>query len=136
VTWEVVADPDVAYEFVRSHYEIGRTAQMKGLVNKKNGVIVAAEIYDDYNGNNVICHIASDGSKRWLNRWFLHEMFKHPFITLGCERITVWIDATNIDSLKFVTNLGFRREAVLERAGRDGHDVMIYRMFRRECRYA
>jgi RimJ/RimL family protein N-acetyltransferase len=48
----------------------------------------------------------------------------------------LWVDATNYASLGFVTNLGFKREAVLERAGREGHDVIILRMFRRECRYA
>jgi RimJ/RimL family protein N-acetyltransferase len=136
MTYAVISDANAAYAFVTSYYDIGRTAQMRGLCQVRDGEIIAAVIYDDYNGQNVFCHIASDGSKRWMTRHFLHEIFKYPFRTLGCGRITLWIDATNIDSIKFVTNLGFRREAVLESAGKDAHDVLIYRMFRRECRYA
>ena len=136
MTWEVVSDADAGYDFITSFYDIGRTKQFRSIVNKRDGVIVAAVGYDECNGNNIFCHIASDGSKRWMTRWFLHEIFKFPFVTIGCERITLWVDATNYDSLRFVTNLGFKREAVLERAGRDGHDVIILRMFRRECRYA
>lgn len=136
MTFTVVSDPDAAYAFVTSQYDIGRTAQMKGLCQVRDGEVVAAVIYDDFNGQNVFCHIASDGSKRWMTKWYLHEIFKYPFVTLGCGRITLWIDATNIASVSFVTNLGFRREAVLEKAGKDGHDVLIFRMFRKECRYA
>jgi RimJ/RimL family protein N-acetyltransferase len=136
MTYAVISDADAAYAFVTRYYDIGRTAQMRGLCQVRDGEIIAAVIYDDYNGQNVFCHIASDGSKRWMTRHFLHEIFKYPFRTLGCGRITLWIDATNTDSIKFVTNLGFRREAVLDSAGKDAHDVVIYRMFRRECRYA
>jgi RimJ/RimL family protein N-acetyltransferase len=136
VTWEVVADADAGYAFITQHYDIGRTQQFRAICQKKNGVIVAAVGYDECNGSNIFCHIASDGSKRWMTRWYLHEIFKFPFRTIGCERITLWVDATNYASLGFVTNLGFKREAVLERAGREGHDVIILRMFRRECRYA
>ena len=109
---------------------------MKGIVHEHDGEIIAAIVYDDYNGNNILAHIASDGSRRWLTRHFLHEMFKYPFVTQGCGRITVWIEASNTNSRRFVTNLGFTAEAVLEKAGRDGGDVLIYRMFRQECRYA
>jgi RimJ/RimL family protein N-acetyltransferase len=135
-SWEVVSDADAGYAFITQHYDIGRTQQFRAICNKRDGEIVAAVGYDECNGSNIFCHIASDGSKRWMTRHYLHEIFKFPFVTIGCERITLWIDAANIPSLVFVTNLGFRREAVLEKAGRDGHDVLIYRMFRRECRYA
>jgi RimJ/RimL family protein N-acetyltransferase len=89
-----------------------------------------------YNGQNLFMHVASDGTRRWLTRWGLHETFKYPFVTLGCKRVTVWVEANNHDSRRFVTNLGFTAEAVLKEAGRDGVDVIIYRMFRQECRYA
>ena len=98
--------------------------------------MIAAAGYDLFNGQNIFGHIVSDGSKRWLTRHFLHETFKYPFVTCGCKRISVWVEATNIASRRFVTNLGFTYEATLERAGRDGEDVLIYRMFRQECRYA
>jgi RimJ/RimL family protein N-acetyltransferase len=136
VTFEVVADAEAAYAYVTTHYPLGRTQHMKGIVQRRNGETIAAVVYDDCNGANIFMHVASDGSRHWLTRHFLHEAFKYPFITQGCSRITLWIDGRNTDSRRFAVNLGFRPEAVLEKAGRDGHDVMIYRMFRQECRYA
>jgi RimJ/RimL family protein N-acetyltransferase len=99
-------------------------------------MVIAAAGYDQYNGQNIFGHIASDGTRRWLTRHFLYETFKYPFVTLGVQRMSVWVEASNHDSRRFVTNLGFTAEAVLEKAGRDGVDVIIYRMFRAECRYA
>ena len=134
--YAVVADADAAYDYISKQYSIGRTDQLKGLVQKRGGEIIAAVVYDECNGPNIFAHIASDGSRHWLNRHFLHEMFKYPFVTQGCSRITVWVNASNTPSRRFVTNLGFTAEAVLQRAGSDGGDVLIYRMFRQECRYA
>jgi RimJ/RimL family protein N-acetyltransferase len=98
--------------------------------------VIAAAGYENYNGHNVFGHIASDASGRWLTRHFLHEAFKYPFHTLGVERISTWVEANNVPSRRFCTNLGFTAEAVLQKAGRGGVDVIIYRMFRSECRYA
>ena len=132
----VVADADQAYEFVNRFYGIGRTQDMKGLCLLRDGEIIAAVIFDDFNGQNVFMHVAAVPGKKWLNRHFLHEAFKHPFVTLGAQRITLWIEKTNIASRIFATHLGFRAEATLEAAGKAGGDVVIYRMFRRDCRYA
>jgi RimJ/RimL family protein N-acetyltransferase len=50
--------------------------------------------------------------------------------------MSTWVEADNHASRCFCTNLGFTAEAVLQKAGREGVDVIIYRMFRQECRYA
>jgi RimJ/RimL family protein N-acetyltransferase len=105
-------------------------------VQLRDGEVIAAAGYTQYNGANIWGHIASDGSGHWLTRHFLHETFKYPFVTLGVGRMTVWVEADNYPSRRFTTNLGFTAEAVLQKAGRGGVDVLIYRMFRQECRYA
>jgi RimJ/RimL family protein N-acetyltransferase len=136
IRYAVVSDPDAAYGYISKQYPIGRTEDWKGIVQVRGGKVIAAAGYDQYNGSNIFGHIASDKTRRWLTRHFLHETFKYPFVTLGVERISAWVEADNIDSRRFVTNLGFTAEAVLKKAGREGVDVLIYRMFRSECRYA
>lgn len=134
--YAVVADPDAAYAFIDSKYPLNREEDFKGIVQLRDGEVIAAAGYDHYNGSNVFGHIASDGSGHWLTRHFLHETFKYPFVTMGCLRMSTWVEANNHASRRFCTNLGFTAEAVLQKAGREGVDVIIYRMFRQECRYA
>lgn len=133
---QITSDPDAAYTFINAQVPVWRTEDWKGIVLTRDDKVIAAVGYDQYNGSNIFVHLASDGSKRWLNRHFLHEGFKYPFVTLGCQRITAWVEACNYDSHRFCRNIGWTVEAVLEKAGRDGRDVLIYRMFRQECRYA
>lgn len=132
----VVSDRDRSYDYVTKFFGLGRTEQQRGLCLLKNGGVVAAVVFDEFNGNNILMHCAGTPGKNWLNRWFLHESFKYPFVTQGAKRITLWIEDFNTPSIKFAEHLGFTREAVLERAGSRGNDVIIYRMFRDECRYA
>lgn len=135
-TFAVVADADRAYAFITEFFGLGRTEGMKGICQLKDGEVIAAVVYDDFNGSNIFMHCAARPGKRWLNRWFLHEAFKFPFETLGARRITLWIEASNAASKRFAEHLGFTREAMLEGAAKDGGWVMIYRMMRGECRYA
>lgn len=134
--WAVVSDPDRAYEFITRSFELGRSQHWKGLCQLHNGEVVAAAGYDTFTTHNCFLHLASDGSRKWMTRHFLHETFKYPFVTAGCERITAWIEKPNLRSRAIARRTGFTQEAVLEKAGRDGVDVLIYRMFRQECRYA
>jgi RimJ/RimL family protein N-acetyltransferase len=134
--YEVVSDPDAALDFINTKYPLSGSEDFKGIVQLRDHKVIAAAGYDNFNGQNIFGHIASDGSGKWLTRHFLHETFKYPFVTCGCQRMSVWVEADNYASRRFTTNLGFTAEAVLEKAGRGGVDVIIYRMFRSECRYA
>lgn len=134
--YSVVPDGEAAYGFISRFYAVGRTAQMKGLCQVRGGEVIAAVIFDDFNGSNIFMHCAAMPKTNWLTRHFLHEAFKHPFVTLGAKRITLWIEKSNIASRKFAHSLGFVHETNLEGAAQDGGDVAIYRMFRQDCRYA
>lgn len=137
MSYEVVADKEAAWQFYVSRAGAsGRTEYQQGLCLKKDGEIIASVIYDQYNGSNIFMHVAAAPGKKWLNRHFLHEAFKYPFVTLGCRRITGWVWANNVEAQKFDEHLGFKREAVLKDAAGLGQDVYLYVMFRDECKYA
>lgn len=136
MTHEVRADRDASFAFLCQFYEPHRSDEQTGLVLIKNGETVAAVTYDEYNGHNIFMHVAGKPGSRWMTRWFLHEAFKYPFISLGVSRITGWVEANNIDARRFVTHLGFKQEATLHGAASDGGDVILYVMFKEDCRYA
>lgn len=100
----------------------------------KHGKIVAGVAYANWNGVNVECHIASDGSKHWLTREYLRVIFDYPFNQLKSKRITVVVGEGNADSNRFVKHLGFELECRLEAAHPTG-DLLVYRMFRDRCRF-
>jgi len=100
----------------------------------KHGKIVAGVAYANWNGVNVECHIASDGSKRWLTQQYLWTIFHYPFCQLRAKRITVCVGEGNADSTRFVKHLGFKLEAKLKDAHPTG-DLQIFRMFANECRF-
>lgn len=135
-SFAVVSDAEAAYAFCKGYFGLSRTEYQKGLILLKGPEIIAAVVYENYNKANIFMHVAAKPGRKWLNRHFLHEGFKFPFVTLGCARITGWVEASNVDAQRFNEHLGFVKEAVLERAAPDKGDVIIYRMFREDCRYA
>lgn len=115
--------------------EYGNFGAAHGIgLGKHPGALVAGVAYAEWNGVNVVCHIASDGSKRWLTREYLRTIFDYPFNQLGCKRITVCVGEGNTASRRFVLHLGFSLETTLQGAHPTG-DMLIFRMRREECRW-
>lgn len=100
----------------------------------RDGSLIGACLYDDYNGASVNMHIASDGSRSWLNREFLWYAFYYPFEQLGCKRVTGLVPESNLSARRFDEHLGFVLEAALKDAHPDG-DLLVYRMLRADCRW-
>ena len=96
--------------------------------------IIAGVAYAEWNGVNVVCHIASDGSRQWLTRKYLWMIFDYPFRQLKVKRITVCVGEGNADSRRLVEHFGFELEAKLEKAHPTG-DLLVYRMREPQCRY-
>lgn len=132
---EVVADEDAAFRFIRDFIPINPSFDQKGIVLRVGDEVIAALLYVEFNGTNCFMHIAARPGRRWLNRDFLFWGFHYPFEQLGCSRITGWVEVDNTDSCRFLEHLGFVREATLKGAGVHGQDVILYRMFREECRF-
>lgn len=98
----------------------------------KDGELIAGVVYEDWNGPNVVCHIAGEGN--WATPKFLATIFDYPFNQLKVRRITVPVCASNVKSIKLVEKLGFRKEAELLGATSKGN-LLLFRMFRDECKY-
>lgn len=100
----------------------------------RNGKLVAGVAYANWNGVNVECHIASDGSKHWLTRRYLWTIFDYPFCQLKARRITCCIGEGNRQSRRFVIHLGFELETTLKAAHPSG-DLYIFRMWKKDCKW-
>lgn len=130
----LVTEPWVVEWVAERTNEFGNFGCATGIGWMSRGTLVAGVAYAEWNGPNVVCHIASDGSKRWLTREYLWTIFDYPFNQLNCKRITVCVGQGNSNSRRFVEHLGFVQEASLSGAHPTG-DLLIYRMFREGCKW-
>lgn len=95
--------------------------------------LVAGVTFEAWNGHNVYAHIAGEGA--WATRHVLSCFFGYPFHMLGCSRVTAPVRATNHLGARFCLRAGFVPEATLSGAASDGSDLILFRMFRRDCRW-
>ena len=130
----IVTGPVVVDWVASRTNEYGRFGNGTAIGWEKNGVLVAGVVYADWNGPNVVCHIASDGTKRWLTRSYLWTIFDYPFKQLKAKRITVCVGEGNLGSRRFVEHLGFTLETTLQGAHPSG-ELLVYRMWDSECRW-
>ena len=130
----LVIGPEVVNWVARRTNEFGRFGTDIGIGWARDGALVAGVAYADWNGPNVVCHIASDGSRRWATREYLWTIFDYPFNQLKVKRITVCVGEGNSDSRRFVQHLGFRLESTL-RAAHPSGDLLVYSMFSEQCRW-
>ena len=114
--------------------EYGRFGGGTAIGWERGGELVAGVCYCDWNGVNVVCHIASDGSKKWLTKQYLRVLLEFPFQQLNCKRITVAVGEGNHSSANFVRKLGFEVEARLSQAHPTG-DLLIFALFKSNCRW-
>lgn len=105
----------------------------QGIGWAKNGRLVAGVAFTDYNGVNVCMHVAAEG-KDWLRRQYLWTCFDYPFNQLGVKRITGLVGEGNLAARKFDEHIGFVLETTLADAHPTGQ-LLVYRMFRSECRW-
>lgn len=127
-------DPLIAFACARIE-GFARCDGMRGIGLERNGSLVAVVIYEGINRYNLWMHVAADDGKRWMTRGFLRAAFAYPFLGCGVRRVSGYVDAGNATARRFNEHLGFKVEAVLTGAAKDGSDVLIYRMLRKECRH-
>ena len=106
----------------------------KAIALLRDGQPCAVTVYDNFSQCDCNIHIASDGTRRWLNRAFIAECFAYPFVQLGLRRVTGLVAAKNRDALRFDAHLGFEYEGLLRRALPDD-DVVVLGMLRESCRF-
>jgi RimJ/RimL family protein N-acetyltransferase len=112
--------------------EFGNFGTDAGIGWLKNGEIVAGVAYADWNGVNVLAHIASDGYKRWMTRQYLWTIFDYPFQQLKVNRITCLIGQDNKASIRLCEHFGFSLETTLKGAHPSG-DLLVYVLWKKDC---
>lgn len=107
----------------------------RGLGVMRGEEIIAGVVYERWNGVHVEASIAADLSGAWATRSTLFSLFYYPFVTLGCEAISVVVPSTNPESLNLATKLGFEPEAFIRFAAHDGSTLVVMKQFREKCRW-
>lgn len=104
---------------------------------EENGRLIAGVVYTLYTGEhgNIMMHVASDGSRRWMTPAYLSACFRFPFVQMKCRRVTGLVRADNAAAQRFDEHLGFKREGVMRQACNDGMDLIVYGMLKEECRF-
>ncbi len=96
--------------------------------------IVAAVLYESFNGASIQMHIAAEPGKRWMTKRFLWMCFHYPFEQLGCKKIVGPVPASNKAAQEFDEHLGFKLETRLVDVCPDG-DMLLYTMRKEDCRW-
>mgnify|MGYP006270088305 CR=1 FL=1 len=119
------AQERVGVTFRRDAYTIGL---------EKDEDLVAVVVYDTFSAAECCMHIASDGTKGWMNKSLLLAAFAYPFKQLGFRRVTGLVPAKNKEALAFDEHLGFVREGYHPHACPDD-DLISLGMLREHCRF-
>lgn len=111
------------------------TQDLTAIGLRRDGQLVAATLYENFNGANVWVHCAGESGARWLVRDYLLAIFAFPFEVCKVQRVSAYVQADNWRSRRFIEHLGFQAEAVLRGAGSAGVDLIVYVMWKKDCRY-
>jgi RimJ/RimL family protein N-acetyltransferase len=102
---------------------------------ERNGVLIAAVVYDRYSGNDLCMHVAAVPGAKWATKEAMFRFFSYPFLQLGVERVTGLVATGNAAARKFDEHIGFVYEGTMRRGMADGTDLIVYGMLRDECRW-
>lgn len=130
----IVIGPQVVEWVAKRTNEFGNFGAAVGIGWEKDGRLVAGVAYNDFNGANMLMHVASDGSRQWLNREFLWAAFDYPFNQAKVKRVTGLVGEGNKEARRFDEHLGFVLEARLKDAHPTG-DLLVYKMHREGCKW-
>lgn len=135
MTYQLVLDPARVFAFVSERVALQPIGGAKGIGLERDGKMVAGVLYEGYTHHNIWMHVAAEPGSHWLTRDFLRAVFAYPFVQLGVDRVSGYVDASNTAARRFDEHLGFQEEAVLKGAARDGGDVILYVLWKKDCRY-
>jgi RimJ/RimL family protein N-acetyltransferase len=103
---------------------------------EEGGEIIGGFVATDCQpGLDIMCNIAGEPGRYWGTRRFFQVCFFYLFKQLGLRRVTALVEADNTASRTLVCKLGFQVEGVLRERGKDGGNMVIYGMLRKECRW-
>lgn len=129
-------DVDTVLQFVQQRVVgLAPGGELTAIGLRRRGSLVAGVIYEGFNQHNMWMHVAAIPGRTWLNRMYLKACFAYPFNVAGVRRVSGYVDDSSVDARRFNEHLGFREEARLRGAASNGGDVILYVMWREDCRY-
>lgn len=131
----LIFDPARVFAFVSERAPLQPNGGMQGLGLDQDGKLIAGVLYEGYTGSNIWMHVAAEPGSFWATRDFLGAAFNYPFVQLKLDRVSGYVEASNTAARRLNEKLGFRKEAILEKAARDGGDVILYVLWKKDCRY-
>jgi RimJ/RimL family protein N-acetyltransferase len=131
----MTADLYRSLQFYNSIMYLPESVGMKAVGLERDGKMVAAAIYEGFNSQNVWVHLAAEPGARWMTREYLRYCFHYPFNEMGVKRLSGYVNASNTQARKLNEHFGYQQEAVLRGAAPDGGDVILYVMWRTDCRF-
>jgi hypothetical protein len=97
------------------------------------GNLMGGVIYDGFTGGCIFMHQAGF-SKNWLVGDMMWIVFDYQFNQLHVNKVAGTINSNNKELLDFNLRLGFKEEARIKNAYRDG-DMVVLTMERAACRW-
>lgn len=117
---------------ITSTGEIGFNGEYNSFGVIHNDSLIAGVVYHDWNPTyRTICIQLVSDSPKWATRRTIEMLGNYPFVFLNCQRVTALINSDNVSALRLAEGVGFKREAVLERAAGD-KDIIVLRLFQEE----
>jgi RimJ/RimL family protein N-acetyltransferase len=97
--------------------------------------IIGVVAFNHFYHPTICMHVWGKPGALWCTREFRFHAFYYPFEYLRCARITGLVPEGNQAARRFNEHLGFRLEGKMERALPNAENLLIYRMFREECKW-
>lgn len=101
---------------------------------ERDGELVSVAVFDNFSPCDCNVHLASDGTRRWMNKDYLLSAFAYAFVQLKLNRLTGIVPAKNAEAIAFDEHIGFEREGYCRKALPDD-DIIIFGMLRENCRF-
>ena len=99
-----------------------------------DGNLVAGVVFENITGANAFVHVAF--ANRWaMKRVLMHAFYDYAFRQLGLKRLTGYVEASNVDALRFDQHLGFQIEHTIK-DGSDQGDVHMLVLWPENWRWA
>jgi hypothetical protein len=99
----------------------------------KAGFPVGAVLYINYRHNSI--EMACAGEPGWLTRANLRDLFRYPFVQLGCFTVITTVKRSNVVARKFNDKLGFTTLGVIESGLGRNEDTIVNTMTRPQCKW-
>lgn len=97
-----------------------------------DGRLAAVVIFQRPEQRNCTMHVAA-ASSQWATPEFLQAVFRYPFLSLDCLRVTATVMQSNFRCCRLLQHLGFQLEGCLR--GFPEGNLLVFGMLKEECKW-